>query len=132
MRNIPVGDRTGSEIELLARAWKVTEGEVVDRLLDEFRRDRTPGPAVSSGGDSVPVHAVYREIRVEGAYNPASLALTITKGPGEGHKYRSPSAAAIAVVSALNPSVSPNRNGWGFWTVTSTGKRLQSIRDEVR
>ena len=36
---------------------------------------------------------------------------------------------AIAVVTGLHPEVNPNRNGWSFWTITATGKRLQSIRD---
>lgn len=132
MANILVGDRTASEIGLLARAWGVTEGEVVDRLLDEFRSGRALVPDLPSDDNSVAVHAVYRGMRVEGMYSPASSALTITKGPEADRKFRTPSAAAIAVVSALNPSVNPNRNGWSFWTITSTGKRLQAIRDEVR
>ncbi|MFE9941722.1 GmrSD restriction endonuclease domain-containing protein [Streptomyces hirsutus] len=75
----------------------------------------------------VEVHAVYDGRRVNGYYDPSSRTVTIPSGPGRG-EYESPSGAAVAVVRALNPHVSPHRNGWSFWIVTATGEFLQSIR----
>ncbi len=75
----------------------------------------------------VEVHAVYDGRRVDGYYDPSSRTVTIPSGPGRG-EYESPSGAAVALVHALNPHVSPQRNGWSFWYVTATGKLLQSIR----
>ena len=68
---------------------------------------------------------------MEAQYDPRSSSLKVTAGPAAGRRFKSPSAAAIAVVSELNPHVHPNRNGWSFWTITATGKRLQSIRREA-
>jgi hypothetical protein len=134
MATVKVEDSTAAELELLARAWQTTPGQVVERLLNEFRTggaSATP-PASAGHATSVPVHVSYRGVRVEAVYDPLSSALTITKGPEAGRRFRTPSAAAIAVVSALNPKVNPNRNGWSFWIVTATGKRLQAIRDKSR
>ncbi|MEU5361901.1 DUF262 domain-containing protein [Streptomyces sp. NPDC005925] len=75
----------------------------------------------------VEIHAVYEGRRADAYYDPSSRTVTIPSGPGRG-AYDSPSGAAVALVQALNPHVNPNRNGWSFWTVTATGKLLQSIR----
>ncbi|MFF4610054.1 DUF262 domain-containing protein [Streptomyces albidoflavus] len=75
----------------------------------------------------VEIHAVYEGRRVDAYYDPASRVVRILSGPGRG-EYETPSGAAVAVVHALNPHVNPNRNGWTFWTVTATGRLLQSIR----
>jgi hypothetical protein len=32
------------------------------------------------------------------------------------------------VVKHYKPGVDPNRNGWGFWTVSETGEWLQALR----
>ncbi|MFY1578933.1 hypothetical protein ACN26Z_29005 [Verrucosispora sp. WMMD703] len=50
----------------------------------------------------------------------------------EGKTFRTPSEAARAVVSALRPGVSPQRNGWTFWTITETGQPLQTVRHTYR
>ena len=34
------------------------------------------------------------------------------------------------IVQQHSPEVNPNRNGWSFWIVSRTGKRLQTIRYE--
>ncbi|MFK4693535.1 GmrSD restriction endonuclease domain-containing protein [Streptomyces pristinaespiralis] len=75
----------------------------------------------------VEIHAVYEGRRVDAYYEPLSRVVRIPSGPGRG-VYETPSGAAVAVVHALNPHVNPNRNGWSFWTVTATGRLLQSIR----
>ncbi|MEW2620775.1 hypothetical protein [Streptomyces sp. NPDC048106] len=126
-KDVSVDDATFAQIMLLARAWEVPPGEAVRRLIEHFQQ---PAPAVraGSGGEGdVAVHALYGGERIEGAYDPASGALTITGGPAAGH-YRTPSGAASAVLQAVNPHVKPNRNGWSFWTVTETGKLLQTLR----
>ncbi|MER7968388.1 DUF262 domain-containing protein [Streptomyces sp. NPDC096080] len=75
----------------------------------------------------VEIHAVYEGQRVDAYYDPLSRVVRIPSGPGRG-EYETPSGAAVAVVHVLNPHVNPNRNGWNFWTVTATGRLLQSIR----
>ncbi|MCX4965357.1 hypothetical protein OHA98_11030 [Streptomyces sp. NBC_00654] len=75
----------------------------------------------------IEIHAIYEGRRAQAFYDPSSRIVSIHSGPGRG-EYESPSGAAAAVVRALNPHIKPNRNGWAFWTVTSTGNLLQSIR----
>ncbi|MEU0075777.1 DUF262 domain-containing protein [Streptomyces sp. NPDC006332] len=75
----------------------------------------------------VQIYAIYEGRRADAYYDPSSRTVRIPSGPGRG-VYGTPSGAAVALVHALNPHVNPNRNGWSFWTVTATGKLLQSIR----
>ncbi|MEV8307348.1 DUF262 domain-containing protein [Streptomyces flavidovirens] len=75
----------------------------------------------------IEIHANYEGRRTQAFYDPSSRTVTIDSGPGRG-EHETPSGAAVAVVRALNPDVNPNRNGWEFWTVTTTGNLLQSIR----
>lgn len=56
----------------------------------------------------------------------------MTSAPLPGAWFRSPSGAAKAVVAALKPGVTPNRSGYDFWFVASTGKTLASSRTTVR
>jgi hypothetical protein len=125
---ISVDDGTFAQISLLARAWNVSPGEAVQRLIEDFQRP-APTAQPTPGTDEVPVHALYGGVRVAGRYDPTTQALTITEGPALGH-YRSPSGAASAVLQALKPHVKPNRNGWSFWTVTKTGELLQTLRHD--
>jgi len=127
MPELPVSTSVEQRVALLARAWGVTKGEAVERLLDEFQGGAEAAcPVATAGG--VPVHAVYGSTRVEGLFDPASNGLQITTGPLAGKAYRTPSGAAIAVVSLHNRAVNPNRNGWSFWLVSETGERLQTLR----
>lgn len=134
MVSIEVHTAAAAKIALLARAWNVTQAEAVDRLLGEFES----GPRSSSPTEPcpahqlIPVHAEYQGVAARGHYDPLSGSLEITDGPTAGRTFRTPSAAAIAVVSAVNPSVNPNRNGWNFFTITATGQRLQHIRPAGR
>ncbi|MBT2406010.1 MULTISPECIES: hypothetical protein [unclassified Streptomyces] len=126
-KNVAVDDVTHAQIDLLARAWDVSPGEAVRRLVENFR---APSPAAApppSTGGRVAVHAIYDGVHIPGLYDPATQALTITEGPGAG-AYRTPSGAASAVLQALKPQVKPNRNGWGFWTVDDSGELLQTLR----
>ncbi|MER6025029.1 hypothetical protein [Streptomyces sp. NPDC001851] len=122
-----VDDGTFTKVNLLARAWNTSPANVVSKLMEHFERPEAVTQASASARPGVAVHALYDGVRVEGAYDPLTHALTITDGPGAG-SYRTPSGAASAVLQAVNPQVKPNRNGWSFWIVTETGRLLQSLR----
>jgi hypothetical protein len=128
---IPVTADVHERVLLLARAWEISAGEVVGRLLDEFLADgdEPHGPDGSDAAEQgVLIHAVYEGNRIDAIYWPATRRVDVTSGTLTGRSYKSPSGVAIAVVQAYNPSVHPNRNGWTFWTVTASGEMLQSIR----
>ncbi|MGV9354534.1 GmrSD restriction endonuclease domain-containing protein [Streptomyces misionensis] len=116
------------------------DAQVIPRDTDELPADEqliVEGPTAPTlvGAEvqelrtkrGVEIHAVYEGQRVDAYYDPLSRVVRIPSGPGRG-EYETPSGAAVAVVHALNPHVNPNRNGWNFWTVTATGRLLQSIR----
>jgi len=127
MPEVEVSMSTKQRVALLARAWGVTEGEAVERLIDEFQRGE-PADSQAPAPHNVAVHAVYGGARIDGLFDPATGSVAITTGPLAGMTYRSPSGAAIAVVSLHNRSVSPNRNGWDFWLMSETGERLRTLR----
>ncbi|MFE7535297.1 DUF262 domain-containing protein [Streptomyces rhizosphaericola] len=116
------------------------DGRAIHQDADEMPADETviaedtSAPALVKADvqalrteQGVELHAVYEGRRITAYYDPPSRTVTIPSGPGRG-VYESPSGAAVAMVRALNPQVNPNRNGWSFWTVTTTGALLQSIR----
>ncbi len=127
-RTVALDPTTYAQISLLARAWEVESGEAVQRLVEHFQQSPAgaDAPAVQEAA-AVPVHALYEGTRVPGLYDPAARSLTITSGPAAG-RYKSPSGAATAVLQALNPTVSPNRNGWTFWMADEDGAFIQSLR----
>lgn len=131
MTKIEVTTSTASRLTLLASAWETTIdgaiGRLIDRLTAEPSGSSVDTPAIEG---HVAVHAVYDGQRSEGLYDPKTQALRITAGPASGKSFRRPSGAAIAVVEAVNPSVNPSRNGWSFWTISSNGETLQSIRSK--
>lgn len=127
MPSISVTDPVAEKVWLLASAWETTEDQVIFRLLEEFlAHGHVPRP--SGSRERVAVHVVYNGNRIEGEFEPHTGRLIITTGSLAGRAFRSPSGAAIAVVQNLNPTVSPNRNGWSFWIVTDTGEFLRSVR----
>ncbi|MGH3682246.1 MAG: hypothetical protein ACRDT2_18575 [Natronosporangium sp.] len=118
---------TAEKVRLLATAWRTTEEQVILRLLDAFlAQGQTRPPAELS--DRIDIHAVYTGIRVEAEFEMSTARVLVTSGVLAGRTFRSPSGAAIAVVQSLNPSVSPNRNGWNFWIITDTGEFLGTLR----
>lgn len=127
MPTIEVDDQTASALRLAADTAGISEGEVVRRLI-ERHRPQEEATAHRAGSATVAVHAVYEGHRTAATYEPATHRVTITEGPLAGRSYKSPSGAAIAVVTHYRPSVNPNRNGWTFWTVTSSGELLQTLR----
>jgi len=126
-RSLAVDDATHAQVYLLARAWEVTPGEAVRRLVEHFQQPSPARTTEAPADGPVAVHVIYQSVRVPGRYDPTTQALTITEGPAAG-SYRTPSGAASAVLQALKPQVKPNRNGWGFWTVDETGELLQTLR----
>lgn len=131
MMKIEVTTFTASRLTLLASAWETTIDGAIGRLIDRLAAQPS-GSVVDMPATEghVAVHAVYDGQRSEGLYDPATQSLRITTGPAAGKSFRRPSGAAIAVVQAVNPSVNPNRNGWSFWTISSNGQALQSIRSK--
>lgn len=131
MKPLTVADDVYEQVELLARAWGVSESDTVRRLLDKFRNSNTPTVRPpSEATTAVPVHVIYAGVRTDGLYDPVTQSLTITTGQLAGRVFSKPSGAAVALVEAHSPGVNPNRNGWSFWTLSKTGLRLQSIRNE--
>ena len=130
MRPLSVTEDVYEQVELLARAWGVSESDTIRRLLDTFRSSGTPAVKPPSEITAVPVHVIYAGVRTDGLYDPVTRSLTITTGQLAGRVFSKPSGAAVALVETLSPDVNPNRNGWSFWTLSKTGQRLQSIRNE--
>lgn len=123
MPNVTLDKKTHDSLRLVAAALGVTESNAVGELL---RRLADSTPSGNDGG--VPIHVVYKGVRTEARFTPATGVVEVVVGPLAGKRFTSPSRAAIEVVRAINPSVSPNRNGWGFWLVTGTGQALHTIR----
>lgn len=130
---IEIASAVYADLRLLAQAWRVDEGGAVERLIAEFRSealntDLRPSGSTDGDPDWVKVHADYEGNRISGEYNLKTQAVRVTDGIRDRRTFKSPSGAAIGVVSELNPKVNPNRNGWTFWTVSSSGDTLQQLR----
>ena len=127
---VEIDERTATSVNLAAEMAGVTPGEVIRRLVERSRPAAvgalSQGVAPAAG---VAVHAVYDGQRTAAVYDQATHRVTISDGPLAGTSYKSPSGAAIAVVTNCRPDVNPNRNGWSFWTVTTTGRLLQTLRE---
>ncbi|MER7789570.1 hypothetical protein [Streptomyces sp. NPDC097640] len=129
MNAIDVDDETYKKIVFAARMMGCTPSEVVRRLVDASSTELGTAAAKPSADlHSVAVHALYRGQRVEATFDRNTRGVTITDGPHTGTTYPTPSAAASAVVQALNPDRNPNTNGWSFWRLTSNGDELKALR----
>ncbi|MCG7285454.1 hypothetical protein MHY85_05620 [Cellulomonas sp. ACRRI] len=130
MPHIEVDNQTAFAIQLAADTAAISPGEVIRRLIERSRPAAfSTAATVDEGLDGgLEIHAIYDGHRTNAVYELASRRVTITDGPLAGKSFKSPSGAAIAVVSRFRPDVNPNRNGWSFWTVTGTGELLQSVR----
>ena len=128
---VEIDERTAMAVNLAAEMAGVTPGEVIRRLVERSRPavvgSQSPEVASPAG---VAVHAIYDGHRTGAVYERATHRVTISDGPLAGTSYKSPSGAAIAVVKNSRPDVNPNRNGWSFWTVTDTGRLLQTLRED--
>lgn len=129
MPAIELDKYTHGKVVFAARVMGCTPSDVVRRLVESWSTAEEP----DSEADGVRVHAVYRSERVEGLFDPATRSVTITGGPQSGKVFPSPSAAAMAVIQAVNPErTTPNANGWSFWRITRSGEELKSLRRTTR
>ncbi|MFG1921741.1 hypothetical protein [Cryptosporangium sp. NPDC048952] len=119
------------DLTLIAKSRNESLGEAVAFLIEQFHRSATNGAQPSAPPTTgVAIYATYQGERVEGLFDPATAGLTVTSGALAGTWFGSPSGAAKAVVANLKPGVTPNRSGYDFWFVASTGKTLASIRNK--
>lgn len=127
MASIEVDEVTKRTVVFAARLADVTEGEIVRRLVAAS----SLAPEASDRlRDGVPIYADYNGHRVRALYF-APARVEIVDGPLKGESFKTPTAAARAVVRRYNPSVNDNRNGWGFWIIDNGGgprQWLQTIR----
>lgn len=128
MEAIQVDSMTFRDLSLIAKAAGLTHSQAVAFLIEQFRRTSGSMDPTQAPSRGVPVHATYQGQRIEGMFDAETGGLTVTSAPLQGKWFRSPSGAAKAVVASLKPGVTPNRSGYDFWFVTSTGKTLASIR----
>jgi hypothetical protein len=129
MFQIQVTESTYRALELAARLTGMTPGGVVDRLVAQSPAPSHQAQSVNDDeGSGVAVYADYAGHRVKGTFYPLTRRIDITSGSLSGGSYKSPSAAARAVVNSLKPGVNSNRNGWSFWLLADGTGDLQSIR----
>ena len=131
MTNLDLPPHYLRDLLLVAHARGEPPGETVGFLLEYFRQGAAGAAAttVHTAPQGVAVHAIYQGQRVEGSYDPMSNSLTVTSGTLAGQPFNTPSGAANAVVASIKPGVTPNRSGFDFWFVTSTGRTLRSVRN---
>lgn len=132
---IEIDEATYRSIELAARLTGVSVGGVVARLVAQTIESSGPSAQSETETDgaaergTVPIFADYDGHRTHGQFDAVTHRIDITSGPLTGRQYKTPSKAAVAVVSHHKPGVNPNRNGWTFWSLDDgSGRRLQSIR----
>jgi hypothetical protein len=125
---IQVDSTTFRELSLIAKTGGLTLGQAVAFLIEQFHQTSTSADATQASPTGIPVYSTYQGQRVEGVFDAATGGLTVTSPPLPGKWFRSPSGAAKAVVASLKPGVTPNRSGYDFWFVASTGKTLASVR----
>jgi hypothetical protein len=127
MATIEVDEDTKRTVSFAARMAHLTEGAIIRRLIasawaeDEQRQPAGQGIAIYADYDGRRVHARYIE--------PARVE--IIDGPLAGQTFKTPTAAARAVVRHFNPHINDNRNGWNFWQIDDEAgvrRSLQSIR----
>jgi hypothetical protein len=129
MPSVEVDEATRRSIVFAARMAGVSEAEIVRRLVAASSlADEQPDPEP----DGVPIYADYAGHRVRALYF-APTRVEIMDGPLKGESFKTPTAAARAVIRQYNPGVNDNRNGWEFWAIDHGGgprQWLQSIRPE--
>ncbi|WP_019931162.1 DUF4357 domain-containing protein [Nocardia sp. BMG111209] len=127
---IEVSKETYERVAFAAKMADSSPGRVVEKLVADAYAS-APSPAISNEtGTGLPVHAVYEGHRVEGRFDTATSQITITSGNLTGQTFKTPSAAARAVVGDLNPRVSGARNGWSFWMLDDGSGSLQTVRNK--
>ena len=130
MATIVLDDETHALVRFAARLFGVSESEVVARAVRAFSEDHS-GSAAPGRDRWTPVdlYADYGGQRIEARFVAATKRLTVTSGATAGTTFTTPSAAARAVVGALNPARAETPvNGWRFWRLAETHERLDVLR----
>jgi len=127
---VDVDEVTLRAIEFAARMSGTSPSSVVKRLVEQASTpSSTPSANRASPSDAVELFARYEGHKTEAWYYPETARVEITSGPLAGTSYKTPTAAARAVVGHFKPAVNSNRNGWSFWVLNDgTARPLQSIR----
>jgi len=125
-RDLDLSPSTSERITDYASAWGISPDAAIVKLMDHFKQT-TSAPAVDSG-DEVRIHALYGGQRADGIYRRSTKCIDIIAGPGAGCTRLKPSPATAEVIKAVNPAVSPARNGWSFWLINQNDQPLQTIR----
>lgn len=132
MYSIQVSERTFSTLQVAARVTGMSPGAIVDRLVMESERAPAVEVLPEDDSDGVAVYCDYNGERFQGVFHQKTRRINITTGRLTGSKFKSPSAAARAVVASEKPEVNSNRNGWRFWILDDgSGRLLETIRDSV-
>lgn len=126
---VEVSALVAAEIKAEAQVLGIPEGQVVARW---YGMSTTVGGAVRAEAEPwapLRLHAVYRGVRIDAVYVPATHRVAVLSGPVAGRNFKSPTGAARAVVEALNPGrTAVQGNGWRFWRITATDERLDVCR----
>lgn len=129
--SIPLDEETMRSVEFAAKIAGMTPGEVVARLVAQASIPAPPEPlrGDSSHTELLDVYSDYDGIRTHARFDPTTKRIEITAGPLVGRRFKTPSAAARAVVAQLKPGIDPNRNGWTFWRLDNgSGTKLQTMK----
>lgn len=131
MATIDLDDETHTLVRFAARLFGVTESEVVARAVRALS-ERVESTSSAPGRDPwtpVDIYADYGGTRIDAQFVAATRRLTVTSGPVAGTTFTTPSAAARAVVGAVNPARAETPvNGWRFWRLAETHERLAVLR----
>jgi hypothetical protein len=85
--------------------------------------DRPMGP------EWLKVYMAYKGTAVTGELNVKSKELLVKDGSHAGRRFKTPSEAAVAVISSLNPALeNPSINGWKTWRLTDDDKLIDVLR----
>jgi hypothetical protein len=125
---IEIDAETDEFLSVAARVAAISKGQVVAQLVALAKAEPNPtSPAVRSSA-AVTIHADYEGHRTSARYIRGPGRIEILDGPLADTSYKTPSEAAREVVKLYNPSVTANRNGWTFWSISESGDPLQTIR----
>ena len=144
---IEVDQRTYDIITTCAKVMGVSPGEIVRRLIQPPGSDAgstfppvdqppssptpqaIPARGVSTDAEGrIEIFRYYKGVEVLAQLDPRSHEVHIASGPLSGQIFGSPSAAAQAVVAALNPRrARVETNGWRFWVARTTGEAIDHL-----
>ncbi|HWG99096.1 MAG TPA: hypothetical protein VNV66_07170 [Pilimelia sp.] len=120
---VEVDAATDRYLAFAAQLAGVSKGAVIAQMIERMRAAEP-----SERPTELMIYADYAGHRTHGVFVPGPGRVEITSGPLAGSSYKTPSEAARAVVAQYNPTVSPHRNGWTFWSLESSGQPLQTVR----